>query len=320
MKRTIYLVLCLILSMSLLSGCANYGNSEEEKLSIVTTIFPEYDWVRQIMGDRADIAELTLLLDNSVDLHSYQPTADDLVKISNCDLFVYVGGESDDWLEKAISGSAKKDRITVNLLDVLGSAVKEEETVEGMQAEDEEGTAPDEHVWLSLNNAAVLCGYIADKLCALDPDGKDVYTANVSSYVEKLRQLDREFEIAVGAAPIKTLLFADRFPFRYLTEDYGLSYYAAFAGCSAETEAGFDTIVFLANKADELRLPVVLAVEGSDGKLAQTVIDTTQEKNARILRMDSMQSVTSEDVRNGAAYLSAMEKNLAVLKAALGVG
>ena len=316
---------------------------ETKKLSVVTTIFPEYDWVRQIAGDNMDNIELAMLLDNGVDLHSYQPTVDDIVKISECDMFIYVGGESDEWVEDALQEAVNKDMAVVNLLEVLGDAVKEEEVVEGMQEEDdhdhededhdhededhdheeyehhhEEGEIEyDEHVWLSLRNTVVLCQEIADQLGVIDPANKDAYAANAAAYIGKLNALDAQYEAAVSAAPVKTILFGDRFPFRYLVDDYGLDYYAAFVGCSAETEASFETIVFLANKVDELGLGTVLTIESADGKIAQTIVQNTAAKSAQILQMDSMQSTTSQDVKNGKTYLSAMEGNLEVLKQAL---
>ena len=296
--------------------------SGNKPLKIVTTIFPEYDWVRKILGDKADHAEVTMLLDNGVDLHSYQPTADDIIKISDCDLFIYVGGESDDWVEDALKEATNKEMQVINLLNVLGEQVKEEEVVEGMEAEEEESEDEDEpeydeHVWLSLKNAETLCNAITDALETIDPANKDAYAANAASYLEKLAALDGEYQTVVDNAARKTVLFGDRFPFRYLVDDYGLSYYAAFAGCSAETEASFETISFLAGKVDELGLPCVLTIEDAQHKIAETIVQNTAEKNQSILTLDSMQSTTSTDVANGTTYLSVMESNLDVLKQAL---
>ena len=302
----------------------NGGAAAGKKLSVVTTIFPEYDWVRRILGDKADGVELTLLLDNGADLHSYQPTADDMVKISSCDLFIYVGGESDEGVEDALESAVNKNMLVIDLLDVLGDAVKEEELVEGMQGEEEEESGEgeeeveyDEHVWLSLKNAAVLCDAIAGALAKLDAANADVYAANKDAYVAKLNALDAQYAAAVSAAKVRTLLFGDRFPFRYLADDYGLDYYAAFVGCSAETEASFETIVFLSGKVDELGLNTVLTIESGDGKIARTIVENTAAKSAQVLKMDSMQSTTAQNIADGATYLGAMEYNLAVLKQAL---
>ena len=342
-------VFSALLAALMLAGCMNSSEvpmgsataapSQTEapahtKISIVTTIFPEYDWVREILGDKADSAEITMLLDNGVDLHSYQPTADDIIKLSDCDLFVYVGGESDGWVDDALKNATNKNRKVIHLLEILGDSVKEEETVEGMQEEEEdheekeydheekeydhEEKEYDEHVWLSLKNAKTLVGAISAALQELDPDNKDTYAANAEAYGQKLSALDAEYQKAVSAGTYRTLLFGDRFPFRYLVDDYGLSYYAAFAGCSAESEASFETVSFLARKVDEGKLPCVLTIEGAQHKIAETVVQNTAGKNQKILTMDSMQSTTSQDVAGGTTYLSLMEKNLDVLKEALG--
>lgn len=319
MKKITVLLLALFMLVSALAGCGKQNDTNQtDKLSIVTTIFPEYDWVREILGEKADNAEITMLLDNGVDLHSYQPTADDIVKISDCDLFIYVGGESDEWVEDALRNAANGNMKVINLLEVLGDSVKTEEIVEGMQeAEHEHEEEADEHVWLSLKNAKMLVRVISKALQELDPDSKDIYAANADAYVKKLSALDAEYQAAVDAASNKTILFGDRFPFRYLVDDYGLHYYAAFVGCSTETEAGFETISFLAKRVDEWKLPCVLTIEGAQHKIAETVVRNTTAKNQRVLTMDSMQSTTSKDVKNGTTYLSVMEKNLSVLKEAL---
>ena len=335
MKKITALLLALFMLVGALAGCGKQNDTNQtDKLSIVTTIFPEYDWVREILGEKADNAEITMLLDNGVDLHSYQPTADDIVKISDCDLFIYVGGESDEWVEDALRNAANRNMKVINLLEVLGDSEKTEEIVEGMQEEEHEHEdveehehedaeeheheeEADEHVWLSLKNAKMLVRVISKALQELDPDSKDIYAANADAYVKKLSALDAEYQAAVDAASNKTILFGDRFPFRYLVDDYGLRYYAAFVGCSAETEAGFETISFLAKRVDEWKLPCVLTIEGAQHKIAETVVRNTTAKNQRVLTMDSMQSTTSKDVKNGTTYLSVMEKNLSVLKEAL---
>ena len=329
------------------SGAGNVGAADDEKLQIVTTIFPEYDWVREIAGisegsadkSAAEKVDVTILLDNGVDLHSFQPTAADIAKISTCDIFIYVGGESDAWVDDALKEATNKDMVVIDLLDVLGDSVKEEEVVEGMQEEEEheheheeaeeehegeghhheEGEIEyDEHVWLSLKNAQILTSYIADKMAEKDSANAAAYKANVEAYNKKLSDLDKQYQEAVDAAEVKTLVFGDRFPFRYMVDDYGLDYYAAFVGCSAETEASFETIVFLSGKVDELGIPAICTIEKSDQKIAETVKENTKSKDQEILTMDSLQSVTSEDVKAGETYLGKMTDNLEVLKKALG--
>lgn len=353
-KRWMAMATAAVLAIGTLAGCAqgekkadttaassaeSSAEASGKKLKIVATIFPEYDWVRQILGDEAKNAELTLLLDNGVDLHSYQPTADDIAKISECDLFIYVGGESDGWVKDALKEGKNPDRKVINLLEALGNNTKEEEVVEGMQAEEEEhestaagesaaagesseaeeeeGPEYDEHVWLSLRNARELCETIAEELKSLDSAHASVYDANLKKYEGELDALDQQYQQAVNAAGNKTLLFGDRFPFRYLVDDYGIKYYAAFVGCSAETEASFETVSFLAKKMDELGLKHVMTIEGPDKKIAATVIENTKDKNQDVLALNSMQSVTTKDIEGGETYLGVMQQNLEVLKKAL---
>ena len=328
LKKTIPVFLMILLIAGVFTSCGSSDKKQSDKtLQIVTTVFPAYDWTKEVLGDRAKDAELTMLLDDGVDLHSYQPTVEDLEKIASCDLFIYVGGESDEWVEDALKSKTNKNRVEINLMDALGDSVKEEEEVEGMQAEDEhehegdkaesEEPEQDEHIWLSLRNAKVCTQAIADHLKKLDPSNKTAYENNETAYKEKLTELDKEYQNTIDHAKRKTLLFADRFPFRYLADDYGLKYYAAFKGCSAETEASFKTITFLANKADEENLPYVMTIEGSDHKIAKSVISNTKKKIQQIMTMDSMQSTTSQDVKDGKSYLSVMEENLSVLQKAL---
>lgn len=303
---------------------AGINKSTDKKMKIVTTIFPEYDWTRNILGEREKDVDLTMLLDNGTDLHSFQPAVKDIMKVSSCDLLIYVGGESDQWIEDALKSAKNKNMKTINLMEVLGDIVKEEETVEGMQGsehghdhEDEDEKEYDEHVWTSMRNASVICDAIAETLEEMDSENKEIYHSNVDSYKAKLSALDQKYQDAVDSAKQDTLVFADRFPFRYLVDDYGLNYYAAFSGCSAESEASFKTVTFLAGKLDELGLKTVLTIEKSDDRIAQTVIENTKEKDQKILELNSMQSITSDEIKDGVTYLSVMEDNLKVLEEAL---
>lgn len=315
MKKTICLFLILSLFACLFCSCGEENRNRKDNLSVIATIFPEYDWVKEVLGNNPADAELTLLLDNGVDLHSYQPTAADMVKVAGCDLFIYVGGESDEWVNDALKEAINPDMIVLDLLDILGSNAVEEETVEGMEPEEEDGeeTEYDEHIWLSLKNASLFVSAIKDALCKLDPEHKDTYTANAEQYTEKLNALDARYLETAKNASCKTVLFGDRFPFLYLTKDYGLSYYAAFKGCSAESEASFETVSFLAGKVDELGLQAIFCLEGSDQRIATTILSTAKSKDVALLSVDSMQSTTMQDVKNGVTYLSVMEKNLSAL-------
>ena len=326
------------------SSVAEDAKDPNKKISIVTTIFPEYDWVREIVGNHSDKFEITYLMNKGVDLHSYQASAEDIAKVSSADLFIYVGGESDTWAEDAIAEATNKEMKVINLLNSLGSDVKEEEVVEGMAAEDEhdhdhseeakdhdhseedkdhdhakegEEVEYDEHVWLSLKNAQKLVMDIEANIESLDPDNAADYAANAKAYVQKLDELDKEYQKAVDESSVKYILVGDRFPFRYLVDDYGLKYSAAFVGCSAETEASFDTITFLAGKLDELGLKNVVTIENSNQKIAKTIIENTKNKDQGLLVLNSLQSVSQKDIDGGLTYLSVMKDNLEVLKKAL---
>ena len=328
------IISCMLLFAMLFSfAIAGASFAEEKKISVVTTIFPIYDWVREVAGDK-DNVEITLLLDNGVDLHSYQPTAADIMKVALCDLFVYVGGESDEWVEDALAQSANPGMRVVNLVEAMGDDIKMEKIVEGMEHDHEHdadeydedehdesghehGEEADEHVWLSLRNAQRLVRVIADALAEADPENAAAYQENAAAYVSRLSDLDTQYAAVREAADFDTLLFGDRFPFRYLVDDYDLDYYAAFSGCSAESEASFETVVFLAGKVDELGLTTVLTIEGANHRIAETIVENTLAKDAKVLSMDSLQAVTGEDVRNGVTYLGVMESNLEVLRLAL---
>ncbi|MBR3283264.1 MAG: zinc ABC transporter substrate-binding protein [Ruminococcus sp.] len=322
-KKFIISAVSLSLAASSLTGCGSGSSSKSgvsgsgDGLKIVCTIFPEYDWVKEILGSHADSADVTYLLDSGADLHSYQPTADDILQISTCDIFVYVGGESEKWVDDALDEAVNKDMKVISLMDILGDSAKEEELKEGMQGEEEEEeTEYDEHVWLSLNNAKLFCNEIESALEAADPDNSADYRSELKSYISELDSLDSSFRSLFESSSAKTLVFGDRFPFRYFTDDYGLDYYAAFVGCSAETEASFETIAFLADKIDELGCDTVFTLENSDKSIAETIISTSG-RNADIAELNSLQSVSKDDIDSGASYLSLMQKNYDVLKKTL---
>ena len=348
MKKLAFIAIWIFMAAFMLSACnteSGKKDSTPKKISVVATIYPQYDWLKNVIGERADAVDLKLLVKNGTDLHSYKPSAQDIATIAKADLVVYVGGESDEWVEKALEATPKEGRIALNLMKALGDRVKEEEVVEGMQAdpsassgteehhEHDKVTEPaeatsehhhheevenDEHIWLSLKNAWILVNALAQSLSKVDSANSSIYTANAAIYNTKLSELDREFATATSDASQKTVLFGDRFPFRYLVDDYGIKYYAAFVGCSAESEASFETITFLAGKMDSLQLPAIFTIDGSDGKIARAILEASKNsKNAQVLTLNSMQSVTDEQIKAGADYLSIMRDNLEVLKKAL---
>lgn len=323
----------------LLAACGTKSETEgaAKKISVIAVTYPQYDWFKNVLGGRADAVDLKLLIKNGADLHSYQPSAQDIAAIAGANMVVYVGGESDEWIEKALAATPKEGRIEVNMMKVLGDRVKEEEVVEGMQGEtkenaeenhehaerhhhhdEEEEVENDEHIWLSLKNAEMLVKALAESIAKLDTAHATEYHMNAALYIAKISALDAQYRATMENATLKTILFGDRFPFRYLVDDYGIKYYAAFVGCSAESEASFETITFLAGKIDSLALPAIFTIDGSDGKIARAILDASKKsKNAEVLMLNSMQSVKDEQIKGGADYLSIMRDNLEVLKKAI---
>lgn len=335
-KWTRMILICLL--AGILSACGKTEVTEKhtEKLKIVTSIFPVYDWTVQILGERVEEIEVQLLLKDGSDMHSYQPTVADIANISSADVFLYVGGESDFWVKQALANVRNSNLLALNLLEFLEGDLKTEEFVEGMQGahvhegedeiceeehehheHEEEHSEYDEHIWLSLNYASRTCEKIVEILTEIDAEHKEIYSKNLELYQEKLAVLDAKYRESVEGAGCNTLIFGDRFPFRYLVDEYDLEYYAAFPGCSAETEASFEVIRFLAEKAEELQVPAVLYIDGSDGKIAKTIARNTKSQKQEALQLNSLQSVSEKDIKAGKTYLSLMEENLQVLEEAL---
>ena len=318
LKRILPAVFALLL---LLSGCTPPADTDE--LTIITTAFPAYDFARQIAGEGANIR---MLLSPGAETHSYEPTPRDMIDIQNCDLFIYAGGENEAWVTDMISSLEIDDDNVIAMLDTVTPLC--EETVEGMESDhhhhdhdeacghdhhhDTEGY--DEHVWTSPNNAALISRAIADKLCAIDPANASRYNARCEDYKARLTELDAAFRSVIGSANRRTLVFADRFPVRYFTEEYGLEYFAAFPGCSADTEPSAATIAFLIDKVKEQSIPVVFSIELSNGRLAAAVAEAT---GAKVLTFTSCHNLTKEEFESGATYISLMEQNLANLQEAL---
>jgi len=340
------LVLTAALALVACSAESNEKAPAQKKASIVATIYPQYDWLKNVLGDRLDAVNLKLLIKNGTDLHSYKPSAQDIAAIASADMVVYIGGESDEWIEKALKATPKDGRVQVNLMEALGDRVKEEEVVEGMQAEEEhhhehgeeaeehehehhehaeehehehaEAPENDEHIWLSLKNAELLVMNLADALSKVDTAHATEYHMNAALYIAKISALDAQYRAATDSASLKTILFGDRFPFRYLVDDYGIKYFAAFVGCSAESEASFETVAFLAGKMDSLALPAIFTIDGSNGKIARAILDASKKsKDTPVLSLNSMQSVTDAQMQSGVDYLSIMQSNLEVLKKAI---
>lgn len=330
-----FALLSLLSLVLFLTGCS--GDNRGGRLQVVTTVFPAYEWARELLSGVEGV-DLTVIVDNGVDLHSYQPSAKDIVQMSTCDVLIHVGGESDVWVQEVLDNAENEQITVISLMELLGDDAKELPHTEGGHGDhegDEEAGHDhahnhthdencehlyDEHVWLSLRNARAFCEVIADELCRRLPEEEETLKANAMAYDSVLAELDSRFEKLVADAERTSILVGDRFPFLYLTEDYGLTYYAAFAGCEADTEASFETIVSLAETVDELELPCVLILDGSDGKLADTIIDAAKSEEVVKYTLHSMQSVTKKDAQAGTTYVSEMEKNYETLKKALGAG
>lgn len=313
--------------------------ANKKQIKVVSTIFPIYDIVRNVAPN--DNYEMTLLLDSGIDIHNFSPTAKDIVKIAEADLFIYVGGESDKWVDKVVATAQNKNLKTINLMNELGNLVKEEEVVEGMQHEHEEGEEHeheegeaheegenheeheheehenDEHIWLSLRNAKAMTNAIVKKLIEIDSENQTEIQKKANAFTEKLDALDKKYVEASQNKKYDTVVFGDRFPFRYLVDDYGLKYFAAFSGCSAEAEASFETVVFLAKKLDELGLKHICALKGAEPKVAKTVINSSNDKDRDIVLFNSMEGITNVNDAENTNYIKIMEENLEAFKNAI---
>ena len=318
-KKNFNLFFAGIILLGIFSGCVKKPLNNG-KINVVATIFPVYDWTKNVVGDSSGM-NLELLVKNGVDLHSFQPSAADIIKISTADVLVFVGGESDSWVKDVLKNPANKNISVINLMDLLKNSVKQEEFVEGMTAENTENSLEekinshnhdeveyDEHVWLSVENAKIATAKIAEILCEKDSENAELYIKNKNSYAQQLEQLKNFYN--PQNEKNKTIIVCDRFPFRYMTDELGIKYFAAFAGCSAETEASFETIAFLSKKIQELGVQKVYVSESSDKKIAETVIrNAGQTGKCKIEVLDSMQSVTFEQSKNGKNYIEVMKEN-----------
>ena len=311
--------------MSLLLGFILFPGFSQKKLTIVTTMFPQFDFTRAVAGDKADI---TMLLKPGAESHSYEPTPKDMKKIHKADLFIYTGAENDAWAESLLKNMGSKAPKTLAFLELVDTV--EEEIVEGMTHEhhheegeeeehehhhhDDEEVELDEHVWTSPLNAVKIVSAICDELCTIDAANADYYKKNAAKYIDELLTLHKSFEEVVKNANRKIFVFGDRFPLRYFADLYGLEYYAAFPGCATDVEASASTIKFLINKVKEEKIPVVFTIEFSNGKIADTICEAT---GAKKLEFHSCHTVSADDIKKGETYISLMKRNVIVLREAL---
>lgn len=331
-SRNLFKILSLLLALSMLAtiffGCTKAQRRRNDgKISIVATIFPQYDFARRIAGDRADI---NMLLKPGMEAHSYEPSPKDIIGISKCDLFLNVGGESESWLDSVLESADNPDMKIVSAMNCVEAI--EEETSEGMQSrehhhahenesdsdhhhdEEEEEEEYDEHVWTSPMNAIAIVNEINRALCELDPDNAEYYCANTSEYVAELLELDNSFREIIDGSKRKMMIFGDRFPLLYFVREYGLDYYAAFPGCAAETEPSAATVAFLIDTVKREKVPVVFYIELSNHKVADAVAEAAGVKTAQF---NTCHNISSDDFIAGESYLSLMKANLDVLREAL---
>lgn len=323
MKKLLTFILTAVLCLSLTACGGAPEQTDDGKITIVTSIFPEYDWMRNLTAG-SDAVEVKLLIDKGVDLHSYQPDVNDIVMISTCDVFIYTGGASDVWVEDVIETAMNEDLLVIDLMEVLEQhrelCTDEHDHAHEHDHEDEHEHTADEHIWLSLINADHICRSLTELLQTLDSANSALYAANFADYGAKLQALDMQYHETMEASVYEDVIFADRFPFTYLMEDYGLHHHAAYEGCSAETEVSFETFARLAETLNVLDLHSVVVIDDSDHRIADTVIASAGNPDCSILTMQSMQAVGARQIKAGVTYLNIMEQNLAVLQQALNEG
>lgn len=312
MKKKLIVCLCVIM---LLCGCTLQNNTSKNnggKINIVTTVFPLYDFARNVAGDKANT---DMLVTFGADVHSYEPTPRDIIKIIGSDLFINLGSSVDEWTDKVTEAADGKSLNTLSAMDSVD--IKDEEAVEGM--EDERGHSehtpePDEHIWTSPKNAELIVKSICSALEKADPSNAGYYKKNAENYIYELNRLDGDIRSAVEGAKRKTVVFADRFPMRYFADEYGLEYFAAFPGCSSESEPSAATISFLIEKVKSEHIPVVFFTETSDGKVADTICEAS---GAEKLLFHSCHNITKQQFDGKATYISLMKQNLKALQTAL---
>ena len=308
MRKIVALIITLSIALTMFTACSR-PNSDNGKIQVMTTIFPVYDWVCNILAGDDDF-EISLLCDNGIDMHSYQPTAEDIVNISTCDVFIYVGGESDEWVDEVLANKRNQDMVVVNLLDVMGHLALPED--------DDEPDEYDEHIWMSLVNASYVCTYLTEQVFSGLSSDPDKIRDNSTAYIYEFERLYTTYTPLITNASHSAFVVGDRYPFRYLSNDFGLTYYAAFDGCSAETEASFETVVNLADRLNEIGTSCVVVTESSDGNIADAIIEVAGINDATIVVLNSLQSVSRDEINSGVTYISLMEENFEVLVTVLG--
>jgi zinc transport system substrate-binding protein len=317
MRKTILILITLVTLLIGVGGCKPKNavtRNADGKLNVTTTNFPPFDFVRNIAGDKVN---LFMLLPPGAESHSFEPSPKDIITIKNSGIFIYGGGEGDIWVGRILESMDTSKMIIVRMMDAVD--VVEEEIVEGMEAEEampgeEEEMAYDEHVWTSPRNSILIVGAITEALCRADPANAELYRQNAASYSIELVKLDAAFNDIIAGAKRKTIVFADRFPFRYFADAYGLTYFAAFPGCSTETEPSAATVKFLIDKIKAEKIPVVFHIELSNERMADTI---NGETGAKKLLFHACHNISKKDFETGLGYLDLMRGNVENLREAL---
>lgn len=313
LKRKLLAVITAVATVFSLCACSSesgYSNSDSGKLKIISTVFPPYDLARQIAGDNA---EISILLPPGSEIHNYEPSAKDMIAIRNCDIFLYIGGENEQWAEKLINSNDTENVTAVKLIDYVPT-LSEDEDEHGHDHDHEHEHETDEHIWTSPKNAQLMLSAVYDAICKVDPSNKQTYTKNKDAYAKQLSDLDNAYRSAVDNAKNKTIVLADKFPFRYLAHEYGLEFSAAFAACSDESEPGVSTMIKLTKTIKENNIPAVYYLEFSSTKIADTLCDET---GATKLMLHSCHNVSKQDIENNVSYVDLMKQNLENLKLTL---
>ena len=305
------LVIILVLCTCFMVGCGKEKNST--KYNIISTSFAGYDFARAVIKGVDDIS-VDMLLKPGAETHDFEPTPQDIIDIQNSDIFIYVGGESDSWIDDVLKDIDTSKTKIIRLMDLVD--LYEEEITEGMESneEDEEDAEYDEHIWTSPINAIKMVNKIKEEIFLIDEDNKEEYDKNANNYINELNNIDSQIREVVDNAIRRELVFGDRFPLRYFTEEYGLTYHAAFPGCSEQTEASAKTITYLINYVKDNNIPVVFYIELSNGKIAKTI---AEETSAKVLEFNAVHNISKKDFDDGLTYVDYMKKNIEVLKEAL---
>lgn len=317
MKKIVKLIIIIFIITSMINVTGCNKNNKSNKIEIITTNYPEYDFVRAITKNSNNIT-VRLLLKPGTDIHDFEPTPRDIIDIKKSNMFIYVGGESDDWINNILNDIKLEKTKVIKLMDIVD--LKEEELVEGMESEEEEEeeeeeeTEYDEHVWTSPVNATKIIDKISKEIIELDSDNKELYEKNTKEYIEKINEIDSEIRNVVNNSKRKEIIVGDRFPLRYFVDEYNIKYYAAFLGCSEQNEASAKTISFLIDKVKEDKIPVIFHIELSDKKIAKTISDATGSK---VLEFNSAHNISQKDFDKGITYVDIMKNNVEVLKEAL---